>query len=300
VVKVFQNKRNIIKTWVKALRVHQWSKNMLIFVPLIMSHKIQDPSRLASSLIAFASFSLCASAIYLLNDLLDLESDRSHPKKKYRPLASGELPIQSGIFLASALLTSSIVLSSFLGRQFLALLVLYTLLNCAYSLYLKRRVMVDVILLAVLYVIRIFAGAAAVEVLVSSWLMAFAMFFFLSLALMKRYAELYLYNRFSKESPKGRGYVCEDMQHIATMGASSGYISVLVMALYINSKEVVALYSRPEVLWLIAPLLLYWISRVWLLTQRGKMRSDPIIFAMKDKSSYGVGFLIAIIILCAI
>jgi 4-hydroxybenzoate polyprenyltransferase len=284
----------------RALRVHQWVKNLLLFVPLIMSHRITDVALGLKGLLAFAAFSLCASSVYIINDLVDLESDRQHPTKRMRPFASGALQIQSGIVLVLLMLMGALLIAALgLSPLFTTLLSLYFLLAMAYSLFFRSRLLVDVLLLAGFYTIRILAGAIAVSVIVSPWLLTFSMFLFLSLAFLKRYAELRLMEENNQIHHSGRGYVLSDITMVQNIGPTSGYLSVLVLALYINSREVVELYQHPWVLWLIGPCLLYWIARMWFLAHRGQMDDDPILFAVRDGKSYMVGFAVLAFIYAA-
>jgi 4-hydroxybenzoate polyprenyltransferase/phosphoserine phosphatase len=288
-----------IRTVARALRLHQWAKNVLIFVPLITSHKVFDLNAVIASFYASIAFGLAASAGYLINDILDLDNDRQHPKKRRRPLASGEMSLQTAMALIPVCLLGSLALATLLPPVFMEVLLIYLTATLGYSLYLKQFVLVDVILLAALYALRIYAGAVAIQVMPSQWLLLFSMFIFMSLALMKRFAELGGVNIGPQESPAGRGYFRSDQEHIATVGTASGYIAVLVLALYINSHDVAALYKRPELLWLACPLMLYWISRAWLLAYRGRMNEDPVVFALKDSKSYTVGLFLAAIMFLA-
>jgi 4-hydroxybenzoate polyprenyltransferase len=280
----------------KAIRIHQWLKNLLVFVPLITSHQLDDPARLMQAAIAFLAFGLCASSAYLTNDLLDLPADRQHPGKRNRPLASGGLPIMAGIVAVPVLFAAAMVIALTLPGGVIALLVAYYFITLSYSLWLKAQLVVDVLVLAGLYTMRLIVGGAATGITLSFWLLGFAMFLFLSLALLKRYSELLLSSRRKLDSVQGRDYRSEDLEGLAQFGAVSGYLSVLVLALYINSEEVNALYEYPRLIWLLCPLLLYWISRIWLLARRDQMHEDPVVFAMKDRISYWVG-LIALSIL---
>jgi len=274
---------------IKALRLHQWLKNLLIFVPPLAAHII-DAASLATSLLAFVSFGLCASSVYLLNDLLDLANDRRHPSKRRRPFAAGLIPLKYGIALIPALIAASALLALGLPWLFLGVLGSYYLLTLAYSLWLKRRMMIDVVLLACLYGIRVVAGGAAVGVPLSVWLVAFSLFLFFSLALVKRCAELIDGARKNAGDPPGRGYRREDLPVLESMATASGYLSVLVLALYINNPVVGRLYTVPELLWPICAILLYWISRVLMLTHRGQMHDDPVIFAATDRVSLASGW----------
>jgi 4-hydroxybenzoate polyprenyltransferase/phosphoserine phosphatase len=289
-----------IKTVVTAVRVHQWVKNILIFIPLVLAHKILNLEAVWAALQAFVAFSLCASAVYLSNDLLDLEADRLHARKRNRPLASGALPMGWAFILIPSFLGIAAVLAAGLPASFGAILAGYVALTFGYSLILKQIVLVDIVLLAALYTIRILAGGAAEEVAVSQWLLAFAMFFFFSLACVKRYSELFALRVANQEHVRGRGYRASDLEQIGTFGAASGYLSILVMALYINSAEVTELYQSPTSLWLICPVLLYWMSRVWLIAHRGEMHDDPIVFALTDRVSYLVGLLAVAVVLIAL
>ncbi len=268
-----------------AMRLHQWVKNSLIFVPLFLAHQLSAPSLLAAGL-AFLSFGLCASAVYLMNDMLDLEADRHHVRKRFRPFAAGTLPLKVGFLLVPGLLAASVLVALALPPLFLGVLAGYFAVTSAYSFHLKRVVVLDVIVLALLYTVRIIAGAAALTLPISPWLLAFSTFFFLSLAFVKRFSELRASNG---ETPSGRGYRAEDLEGLADLGSASGYVSVLVVALYINSPAVSQLYRAPLLLWLLCPLLLYWVSRVWLLARRGQMHDDPVVFALRDRVSYLVG-----------
>ena len=284
----------------KAMRIHQWVKNLLVLVPLILAHKVNDPGSVGQAMIAFISFSLCASCAYLINDLLDLEFDRQHAQKRHRPFASGRLDIRIGVVLMPALLLGALILCiSFLPSLFAAMLLGYVLLTSIYSLYLKQKLMIDVLMLGGFYAYRVLAGAVAISVAVSPWLLAFSIFFFLSLAFVKRYADLDAVSKDQTAKLTGRGYCAEDLAVIRVVGPTSGYLSVLVLALYINSNDTVALYSQPEWLWLICLCLLYWLTRVWFLVHRGHMPHDPVMFAIRDRVSYGVSLMVLILIAMA-
>ncbi|WNG61344.1 UbiA family prenyltransferase [Archangium gephyra] len=287
------------RTLLKALRVHQWAKNILLFVPLLAAHKALDAPLLVQAVLGFVSFSLCASSVYVLNDLLDLDSDRKHPTKRRRPFASGDLPVSAGLWMAPLLLGSGAVVALLLPRVFLALLATYYAVTLAYSFYLKQVMMMDVLVLAGLYTVRIFGGSLAVGVPTSSWLFSFSMFLFLSLALVKRLSEVRRLRQSNESAAPGRGYVAGDYEQLAILGVSSGYLSVLVLALYITSKEVTVLYLSPERLWLLCPVMLYWVGRVWLLAHRGLVNEDPLVFALKDKVSYVVGLIAMGVLLAA-
>ena len=296
---VFDRRRNRLRIIYKALRVHQWAKNILILLPLISSHQITNVSLSLAAVIAFVSFSLCASAVYILNDCLDLEADRRHPKKKDRPFASGELSIAAGLAMSLGCLAAGFTLAAMLPHTFLIVLAGYLALTTGYSLYLKSYVIVDVIVLAQLYTLRVYGGGAATGIVPSHWLLTFSLFIFLSLALMKRFTEIRLMSRSDQKELLGRGYRMSDAEFITSIGSSSGLIAVLVLALYISSKEVLELYSNPEYLWLVCPVMLYWISRAWMLTYRDRMEDDPVVFAVRDQKSYIVALLIGIILAAA-
>lgn len=275
--------------WRQALRLHQWLKNVLLFVPLLAAHRLHEPALLAQAMWAYLTFGLCASSVYLLNDLLDLPVDRRHPRKRSRPFAAGTLPALAGalavpVLLALAFLSALITLPPL----FSGVLFGYYALTLAYSLYFKQIVMLDVLVLAALYTARIIAGAAATAIIPTFWLLAFSMFLFLSLALVKRYAELLRMRETGRDAAQGRGYQVDDLPLLQMLGSASGYCSVLVLALYINSGISPALYRHPQAIWLLCPLLLYWISRVWLKTHRGDMHDDPVIFAAQDRVSQGL------------
>ena len=297
VERVFRARGKTISNIIKAIRVHHWVKNILVFVPLLAAHKIMEADLAVASVVAFISFSLTASSVYVMNDLFDLEADRRHAIKKSRPLASGELSIYQGLVLVPVLLITGLIMAVLLSRASLVLLVIYWLVNVGYSMLFKRVVLVDVVLLALLYVIRIFAGGAAVDVEVSTWLIAFAVFLFLSLALVKRFVEL---GGPELNGKNGRGYMVSDVGVVGQMGVASGLVSVLVLVLYISSVEVTALYASPNVLWLAVLLWLYWIGRVWLLVYRGAVDEDPIVFAVKDYVSWWVGMLIILVAILAL
>ena len=284
---------------VKAARLHQWAKNALLFVPLLTSHQLLNPQLFAQAVLAFIAFGLCASSVYLTNDMLDLAADRQHHRKRFRPFASGTLPLKLGFMITPFFLLSGVALAFFLPPTFLLLLIGYLILTVSYSFYIKQVALLDVILLAALYTVRIVAGGAATGILVSPWLLAFSMFFFLSLAFVKRFSELETLRLKGDDKAKARGYVVGDLEQLASLGAASGYISVLVMALYISSDAVIELYNVPGALWLICPLMLYWISRVWLLARRGEMHDDPVVFALKDRVSYAVGASVLLVAVAA-
>ncbi|NRB41356.1 MAG: UbiA family prenyltransferase [Pseudomonadales bacterium] len=287
-----------LKTWLKAMRVHQWVKNVLIAVPIITSHQFSSDYFLLVAL-GFLAFSLAASSVYVLNDLLDLESDRQHPSKCKRPFAAGTLSVLQGCVMFPVLLLASAAISAFLPVPFLIALALYYFLTLIYSFKIKRVIMLDTIMLAALYTMRIIAGTLLIAVDFSFWLLAFSMFIFLSLALVKRYTELVLMKKSGALKTIGRGYHADDDSMIASLGAASGYIAVMVFALYVDSTAVTGLYVSPPILWLACPILLYWISRVWILAHRGEMDDDPIVFAVKDPQSLVTGVCILAVFVAA-
>jgi 4-hydroxybenzoate polyprenyltransferase len=288
-----------LKVWLKALRVHQWVKNGLIFVPLLAAHQVQSGGALAAAVFAFIAFSLCASSVYLLNDLLDLPEDRQHATKRLRPFAAGTLDPLYGLAGAPMLLLVAMIMAACVSSAFLLVLLVYYALTFAYSFQLKRIVLIDVVTLAGLYTIRIIAGAAAIEVPLSFWLLAFSVFVFLSLAIVKRYTELVALREQNRSGTLGRGYQVDDLELLASLGGSAGYLSVLVLALYINSNEVRLLYGQPELMWPICLVMLYWISRVWVIAHRGGMNDDPIVFALKDRVSLLCGGVVAVFMMLA-
>lgn len=296
VEQVFPPKQIKLTTWRKALRIHQWMKNLLLFIPLLAAHQITNFAALQSLLLAFVSFSLCASAVYLSNDLLDLESDRQHPRKRNRPFASGALPVWAGVALTPLLLVASTTLATYVGGTFFRWLLLYFVLTCAYSFGIKRIMLMDCLALAMLYTIRIVAGAAAAKLSLSFWLLAFAVFLFLSLAYVKRYAELELQLAHGKTKALGRGYYTSDAPLVQTLGISAGYASVVVLALYLNSEAVTKLYRTPEVVWAAVPILAFWVSWMWMQAHRGNMHDDPLVFAIKDVASLLAGVAFAIVL----
>ncbi len=301
VERVFESRPPVLKTWAKSLRMHQWLKNLLIFVPLLAGHMLTSPHLVFNAALAFVVFGLCASSVYLLNDLLDLEDDRHHPTKCRRALASGALPLAHGLAAFPVLLAGAFALAWIaLPWRFSAVLLGYYALTLAYSTVLKRLVMVDVVVLALLYTVRIIAGTTAIAVHLTFWLLAFSMFIFLSLALVKRYAELLSVKKRGLNQSRGRGYVSGDLEMISSLGCASGYLSVLVLALYIQDPRTAHLYHHPQLIWLACPLLLYWVSRTWIITHRGHMHDDPIIFAVRDRLSLVVVGLCGLVFWAAI
>jgi 4-hydroxybenzoate polyprenyltransferase len=266
------------------MRIHQWLKNSLLFLPMLAGHEI-TLDNLLILLIAFISFSFTASSIYLFNDLLDLGADREHPDKRFRPLAAGLVPLSHGVALSAGLLASGGGLAALVSPNFLLVVLVYCVVTSLYSFDLKRRIIVDVMTLAALYTLRIFAGSAAVGIGLSEWMLAFSMFLFLCLALVKRFTELKAQSDTGSRPPSRRSYELGDAQLILAQACAAGYASVVVLALYVSSPAVVELYTRPEGLWLVCALLLYWLTRVLLIAHRGSMHYDPVVFALKDRTS---------------
>ena len=274
----------------KAMRLWQWAKNILMFVPLFLAHQIGDLEKVSATLLGFVLFGLCASATYIWNDLHDLAHDRMHPKKKNRPIASGVLSVSSAVVLSVGLLSFGIAGAFFLSNfMFVALILGYIAVTTLYSLYLKQALIFDVLILSGLYTYRMFLGASLTGISLSPWLLAFSMFFFLSLAFVKRYAELLMMPENGGERLAGRGYMPSDVGLVQVFGVSSGLTAVLIFALYINSPVVRSMYKSPELLWLVCPVLTYWIARIWFLAGRGHLQEDPVVFAIKDIRSAVIG-----------
>ncbi len=292
--------KSFLRSSVRALRPHQWAKNILVFVPLLLAHSYFDEPRVLSTLLAFVSFCLCASAVYIFNDLMDLDADRRHPEKKNRPFAAGDLSIFSGLVLSALLLLLSAFLAFNISSGYTLVFAVYFLTTTAYSLGLKSVALLDVFILAGLYTLRVLAGTFSADVELSFWLLAFSLFIFFSLAMLKRYSELYNLEQRKKKKTQVRGYSTDDKDILALLGVASGYISVLVMALYITTPEHMVEYRNPEFLWIVFPALLYWISRVWLLACRGQMNEDPVLFALKDIPSYFIALIAATGVVLAI
>jgi 4-hydroxybenzoate polyprenyltransferase len=285
----------------RSLRPHHWVKNLLVFVPIVMAHDIDQLPKLLHVVAAFASFSLCASGVYILNDLFDLEADRQHPEKKTRPFASGDVPVWVGLCLSSLLFLAGFAVAAKFCPDLLEIIAIYAVSTTIYSIYAKRVPVVDVLFLTALYLLRILGGGVSADVLVSPWLLAFSMFFLLSLAFTKRHAELTNQKINGGDLPfvSKRDYQVTDKDLVQQFGVTSGYLSVLVLALYVNGREVAALYRHPQLIWLACPMLLFWISRVWFLANRGKLHEDPVVFAAMDPVSYALGGLLLLILLAA-
>jgi 4-hydroxybenzoate polyprenyltransferase len=281
------------------MRVHQWLKNTLIAVPMVLSHEYFDGAMILACLLAFVSYSAAASAIYILNDFTDLTADRRHATKRNRPFASGQLSIPFGMASIGVLLAVSAVTAAFLPPAFWAVLAVYLVITTAYSFSLKRMLLVDVFTLAGLYTMRIIAGALATGTDVSFWLLAFSIFFFLSLALVKRFVELHTTDIGKGNRLAGRGYRPEDIEVIATAGVASAFASATVLALYIDSMSVHELYPNPWMIWPLAPMVLYLTLRIWVLARRGEMHDDPIVFIVRDWRSQMVSAVGAVLLVVA-
>ncbi|WP_142022101.1 UbiA family prenyltransferase [Bosea vestrisii] len=288
---------------IRAMRPHHWLKNGLVFVPILLNHDVFDPAALWHGVVAFIAFSLIASAIYLLNDIKDVEADRLHPTKRKRPLAAGEITTAQAYAAAPVLLLAafSTVLLVPQPQSFMLALLAYLFLALTYLLFLKRRLLVDVLGLAAMHTLRILAGNAAAAVPISSWLLAFSMFLFLSLALVKRYAELRITADQSGLKKAGRGYQVEDIEALSQLGMASGCTCALIMALYVDSANVKQLYRHPELIWLLCPIVLYQMARIWFMARRGGMPDDPLVFMIRDWRSQLMGLVvIAIMVLATI
>ncbi|MHA7600651.1 UbiA family prenyltransferase [Alicycliphilus sp. T452] len=274
----------------KMLRIHQWLKNLLLFVPLLAAHQFTQGAAWGTLLLAFFSFSLCASTVYISNDLLDLGSDRLHPRKRHRPFASGAVPVAWGVAISPLLALASVALAMAVGPRFLAWLAVYFALTCWYSVTLKRLVLLDCMALACLYTLRIVSGAAASELPLSPWLLAVSGFVFLSLSFLKRHTELLpLVQRGETAAAHGRGYVAQDAALVQMFGIAAGYASAVVLALYLHGDTVQALYKQPHAILVTVGVLVYWISWMWLQSHRGEMHDDPVVFAVKDRVSLACG-----------
>jgi 4-hydroxybenzoate polyprenyltransferase len=296
--RTFEDRKPWLRAVINAVRPHQWAKNVLIFLPLLLAHTLKLRA-LAEVILAFVCFSLSASASYVVNDLLDIEADRLHPKKRFRPFAAGDLQASAGLGIALLLFAAAFIGAHFLPAAFLGWLLMYTAATLAYSLCLKKKVLVDVIVLSGLYTLRLVAGGAAAQVKISPWLGGFSVFLFLSLAMLKRFSELQN-NRSQGLAPTGgRGYLVADIEQLRSFGTASGYAAVVVFSLYISSHDVVALYPHAARMWLIVPLMILWISRVWLLAGRGQLDEDAVIFAVTDRTSLLTGFCVAMAALLA-
>jgi 4-hydroxybenzoate polyprenyltransferase len=297
--RVFEERSHPLRSLLKAVRLHQWAKNLLIFVPLLLSH-VLTASLLLTALAAFICFSLTASAAYIVNDLLDIEADRRHPRKRQRPFASGDLSAFAGICISAVFLFMGLVGGRLLPGGFYGWLLLYLAATLAYSSYLKRIALVDVLVLSGLYTLRLQAGSAATSSHISHWLAGFSIFLFLSLAIVKRFAELENLRASGSPPKNGRGYLVADIEQLRSFGTTSAVAAVVVFANYISGREVVVLYRQPRLLWLIMPLMILWLFRVWLRASRGTLNEDPVVFALTDRMSLLTGAAVVAIALLAI
>jgi len=306
----FEARTPVIKSWLRAVRLHQWAKNVLIFVPLLLAHA-WNAAALTGAGVAFFSFGMCASATYIINDLLDIEADRRHPRKRKRPFAAGDLSPISGVLMVVTLMAAALGLAIALPQiftnmqggydlphpyKFLEWLGIYTVTTLTYSLYLKRTLLWDVFVLSGLYTVRILAGSAATDVGVSAWLAGFSVFFFLSLAFVKRFSELEALRERGVAVTNGRGYLVSDLEQLRALGTGAMYAAVVVLTLYINNPDNTKLYHHIARLWLVVPVMLLWLSRVWMLASRGEMHDDPVVFAITDKRSLLLGVLMAAVV----
>ena len=294
----FIERSHLLKSFFKAIRMHQWAKNLLIFLPLLLSHRLTASNEFSAAL-AFFCFSLTASATYIVNDLLDIEADRRHPRKRRRPFASGDLSVFEGLGIVIVFLLLALAGGRYLSTEFYGWLLLYLVSTLAYSLYFKRVALVDVMVLSGLYTLRLLAGSAATLTPISHWLAGFSIFLFLSLAFVKRFAELENL-RASGASPRnGRGYLVADIEQLRSFGTASAFAAVVVFANYISGRDVTALYHQPRMLWMIMPMIILWLCRVWLLASRGELNEDPVVFALTDRTSLLIGAAVLIIALLA-
>ncbi len=298
--RVFENRRRGLVDHLASFRPQHWLKNILLFVPLVAAHRFNDIDLLGKVLLAFLTFGCFASAGYLFNDLLDLSEDRLHPQRRFRPFAAGDLPLSYGLAMIPVLVGLGCLIGMLVSWLFLCVSLIYLALSVTYSLYVKTVVLLDVIVLAGLYTMRILAGSAAIAIWPSHWLLAFSTFVFFSLALVKRYSELVVMRTVSGDGVKARGYELSDGELLAAMGIASGYLAVLILALYINSGPARILYGRYELMWFLCPLMFYWISHIWLIAHRGKMPDDPLVFAVTDRTSRILGLLMLAIAVLAL
>jgi 4-hydroxybenzoate polyprenyltransferase len=297
--RTFEERNHFIGSALKAVRPHQWIKNLLVMLPLLLAHIVAAP-RLISAFIAFACFSLTASAAYIVNDLLDIEADRRHPQKHHRPFASGDLDAFTGLIIAAAFLVLAFAGARFLPLEFLGWLIFYLATTFAYTTILKRYALIDVLVLSGLYTLRLLAGAAATDTHISPWLAGFSVFLFLSLAIVKRFAELENLVTRGATPRNGRGYLVTDLNQLRSFGTASAFAAVVVFTNYISSHEVAVLYPHAERLWIIMPLMILWLCRVWLRASRGLLNEDPIVFALTDKQSLLIGAAVIAVVLFAI
>ncbi len=298
---VGESRRNgLLRAIVSQIRAYQWAKNLLVFLPLLAAQLVTDNDAIKASILAFFAFSFVASAMYIINDIADIKHDRSHPSKRFRPFAAGDLSLGLGFVVGIALLAGSMALTVTLPSLFGAALLLYFLTALSYTLWAKNIAVLDTIFLAGLYTTRILAGAAAIQVVPSFWLLAFSMFLFLSIALAKRYSELLRSDIQDNKSTPGRQYRRSDMPTILAEGTASGIAAIVVFALYINNETIAGSFERPVALWLLCPLLLYWVNKLWLNTLRDEVHDDPLVWALTNRVSRGITVCAAVLFLVAI
>jgi 4-hydroxybenzoate polyprenyltransferase/phosphoserine phosphatase len=289
---IIEDRKSLMQLMSATLRLHQWAKNLLLALPFIAARQTLNLDTSFRFMLAFLAFSLVASGIYVLNDLSDRHTDRLHPTKKRRPIAAGEISIPAALALAFLLPVSGLLLAWSISTGFQVLLGIYIIANLAYSFLLKRTPMLDVVILSGMYSLRIFAGGEATHTPVSYWLLVFSTFFFMGLALLKRYTEVSsLLLSDLKADFSGRGYLSSDTLLLFGLGLGCSVASVLVFSLYLNSPQVSNLYSNPAYLWFLIPMLLYWNGRTWLLAVRKMVHDDPVIFALRDRVSWLIAFL---------
>jgi len=299
--RTFDEGAGSLSTALRAMRVHQWAKNLLIFLPLLLAHpQVAVASRMLTALLAFFCFGLTASSAYIVNDLLDIEADRRHPQKLQRPFAAGDLPPIAGVCMAVVFLFLAFLGARLLPVAFSGWLLLYLATTLAYSWYLKRIALLDVLVLSGLYTLRLFAGSAATASHISHWLAGFSVFLFFSLAIVKRFAELQNLRTSGLSPRNGRGYLVADTDQLRSFGTASAFAAVMIFAIYISSSDVVVLYRRAQLLWLIMPLMILWLCRIWLLASRGELDEDPFVFALTDRMSLAIGIAVAAITVLAI
>jgi 4-hydroxybenzoate polyprenyltransferase/phosphoserine phosphatase len=294
----FEERIHPFKSVIRAIRIHQWAKNILIFAPMLLAHDLRL-NTLTSALVAFFCFSLVASATYVVNDLLDIEADRRHSDKRRRPFASGDLSAIAGLEIVVLFLCLALVATRLLPPIFLGWLLVYLACTLAYSFYLKRVPLVDVLVLSALYTLRLLVGGAATDTPISQWLAGFSVFLFFSLALVKRFAELENLRASASQPRNGRGYLISDIEQLRSFGTASSYAAVVIFAIYISGRDVMTHYARPNRLWLAVPLLLLWLSRIWFLASRGELNEDPVVFAFTDKMSLLIGAMVILAVLFA-
>ncbi|SFV33387.1 UbiA family prenyltransferase [Hyphomicrobium facile] len=287
-----------LRIWLRQLRVYQYVKNLLVFVPVITAHEF-NADALRSSFLAAAAFSLCASAVYILNDWWDLQADRAHPTKQFRPLAAGKIKVRDALAAIPVLLTASAWIALSISGLFALIIAAYFVMTTAYTFVIKRKLIADVVLLAMLYTIRVIGGAVAIAVPISEWLLYFSIFVFASLALLKRTIELVDYAHLGKDPYPSRGYYASDVGTVTALAAASSMNAVTVFALYLSSSSAAGLYAHPKFLYLLCPIMIFWLFRLITLAQRKIIHDDPIVFAVKDRVSWITCLVTAVILLLA-